>query len=178
MLSEQTKGKIFIGEDIVFTESQTFSTVGSLKETGKRKEEEHFSHFPVTSFRLWSSESSSSHLLMVSDSLCLFLCPQVLFFIKKFLLIEFIGVTLVNKIILVSGVQFYHTSSVHRTVCSPLQVQCPSTTIYPPLLSPTSSHPPFPFGSHHTIVCVYDFLVLFYLVPSPFFTQPPNPPPL
>ena len=47
------------------------------------------------------------------------------------LFIEFIGLTLVNKIIEISGVQFYNTSSVHCTAYSPLQVKSPSITIYP-----------------------------------------------
>ena len=47
-----------------------------------------------------------------------------------FLFIEFIGVTLVNKIIQVSDTQFYNTSSVHGIVCSPPQVKSPSITIY------------------------------------------------
>ena len=49
-----------------------------------------------------------------------------------FLYITFIGVTLVNKIIQVSDVCFYNTSSAHCTVCSPPQMMCPSITIYPP----------------------------------------------
>ena len=40
-------------------------------------------------------------------------------------------VTLVNKIIQVSGVQFDNTSSAHCVVCSPPQVKSPSVTIYP-----------------------------------------------
>ena len=48
-----------------------------------------------------------------------------------FFLIEFIGVTLVNKIIQVPGVH----SIIHHVYiiwCSPLQVKSPSITIYPP----------------------------------------------
>ena len=46
---------------------------------------------------------------------------QLLFFSSHFffLFIEFIGVTLVNKIIQVSGTRFHNTSSVHCIVCSP-----------------------------------------------------------
>ena len=47
------------------------------------------------------------------------------------LLLEFIGVILVNEIIYISSVQFYNTSSVHCIVCSPPKVKSPSTTIYP-----------------------------------------------
>ena len=45
---------------------------------------------------------------------------------------EFIGVTLVNKIIQVAGTQFHNTSSVHCIVCSPPQVKCLAIIIYPP----------------------------------------------
>ena len=56
---------------------------------------------------------------------------QVIFF----LFIEFIGVTLVNKITQVSGAQFYNTSPVHCIVCLPPQVKSRSITIYPPIPS-------------------------------------------
>ena len=39
-----------------------------------------------------------------------------------FLFIEFVGVTLVNKILQASGAQFYHTWSVQCIACSPPQV--------------------------------------------------------
>ena len=48
-----------------------------------------------------------------------------------FLFFGFIGVTLANKIIQVSGAQFHNTSSVHCMACSPPQVKSPSVTIYP-----------------------------------------------
>ena len=63
------------------------------------------------------------------------------FLVFKFIFIEFIGVTLVNKILQVSGVQFYNTSPVYCTVCSPPHLKSASITIYPPLPSPTSLHP-------------------------------------
>ena len=44
-------------------------------------------------------------------------------------LIEFFGVTLVNQIIQVSGVQFYNISSIHCIVCSSPQVKPPSILI-------------------------------------------------
>ncbi|KAF6125190.1 hypothetical protein HJG60_009715 [Phyllostomus discolor] len=74
-----------------------------------------------------------------------FLCmpPHFMFF----LFIEFIGVTLVNKMIQVSGAQFHSTSSVHCVVCSPPQVRSPSITIHPPKLSSTSPWPPSPWQS-------------------------------
>ena len=68
--------------------------------------------------------------------------------------IEFIGMTLVNKFIQVSGVQFYNTSSVYCIVYSPPQVKS-SIIIYPSLPSSTSPSSPFPYGSHCTVVCVY-----------------------
>ena len=73
-----------------------------------------------------------------------------------FCYIELIGVTLVNKIIQVSVVQFYNTSSVHCIVCSPPQVKSPSTT------SPTLPHPNNP----HTVVHIHEFFPLFFLNPT------------
>lgn len=65
---------------------------------------------------------------------------------KIFISIEFIGVTLVYKIIGVSGIQFYTASSVYCIGCSPPQVRPPSVTYYPPL--PSSTCPlPFPSGN-------------------------------
>ena len=55
--------------------------------------------------------------------------------------LEFIGVTLVSKIIQVSGVRFYHTSSVYCTVCSPPQVKSPSITIHPHFALYLHPHP-------------------------------------
>ena len=52
---------------------------------------------------------------------------------------------LVNKIVSVSGVQFYNTSSVHCIVCSPPQVKSPPITIHPlSTLFPLPHPPPFP----------------------------------
>ena len=64
------------------------------------------------------------------------------FFVFYDFLIEFIGVTLVNKIIQVSEAQVYNTSSVHCTVCSPPQVKSPFITIYLPIPSSTTPTPP------------------------------------
>ena len=71
---------------------------------------------------------------------------------------EFVGVTLVNKIIWVLGVQFYNTLSVYCIVCSPPNVQFPFITVYPPFTLYLSGN--------HTIICVYeifkkDFIYLF-----------------
>ena len=49
--------------------------------------------------------------------------PHGMGFFSFFFLIGFIMVTLVNKIIRVSGAQFHNTSSVHCIVCSPPQVK-------------------------------------------------------
>ena len=77
------------------------------------------------------------------------------------LLIEFIGVALINKIMLVSGTHFYNTPSVYCTVCSPPQVKSPSITIYPPFtLSYLPPHP-FPSGDQHT-VCVQESSHFFF----------------
>ena len=91
-----------------------------------------------------------------------------------FLFIEFIGVTLVNKIIQVSGAQFYNTSSVHCIVCSSPQVKSPSFNIYPSytllhLHLPTS---PAPWQSSHCCPCPWFFSFLFlFLVESLHPTQ-------
>ena len=58
--------------------------------------------------------------------------------------IECIGVTLVNKIIQVSGVSFSNTSSVYCIVCSPLKVKFPSITIYAPFPLSYLRLPPTP----------------------------------
>ena len=72
---------------------------------------------------------------------------------------NFTWVTLVNKFIQVSGIQFYNTSSVYCVVCSPPKVKSPSITIYPPL--PSSTAPtPSPSGNHRTVVCIYGFVFL------------------
>ena len=52
--------------------------------------------------------------------------------------------TLVNKIIQVSGAQLYNTSSVHCVVCSPPQVRLLSITIYLPYTLLHLLHPHFP----------------------------------
>lgn len=59
------------------------------------------------------------------------LMQHKIFVVYKFV-IEFMGVTLLNKIMWVSGVQVYNTSSVCGIVGSPPHVQSPSLTIHPP----------------------------------------------
>ena len=56
--------------------------------------------------------------------------------------------TFVNKILYVSGVQFYNTSS-YIVLCVHYQV------IYPTFTSSISPIP-VPSGTHHTVVCVYE----------------------
>ena len=65
--------------------------------------------------------------------------------------IDFIGVTLVKKIMQVSGAQFYNTSCVHCIMCSPPQVRSLSA------LSPTaSSTSP---SNHRTMARVHEFFL-------------------
>ena len=90
-------------------------------------------------------------------------------FISFISFIEIFVVTLVNKIIQVSGVQFYNTSFVHCIVCLPPQLKFPITVC--PLLSAPFYIllRPFPCGSnHHIVVCVYEVLFFSCLIPSPF----------
>ena len=82
-----------------------------------------------------------------------------------FCFIKFIWVTLVNKIIQVSGVQFYSISSGHCIGYSPTQVNSPSITIYPPC---TPSLPPFPQQSQHCCPCPWVFLFFFPFLLNPF----------
>ena len=58
-------------------------------------------------------------------------CQSTVFLIF-FLFIKFIGMTLVSKIMQVSGAEFHSTSSIYCIVCSPPQINSPSITIYPP----------------------------------------------
>ena len=98
---------------------------------------------------------------------------QFSFILTDVCLIEFIGVTLVNKFMLASGVQFYNTSSVYCTMCSPPQVKSLSINTFLILPWSTSSPPPFPSGTHRTVVCLLGFVVV--VNSFTFFTQHPNP---
>ena len=94
------------------------------------------------------------------------------FLLCIFLFIEFVGVTLVNKILQVSGAQFYYTSSVYCTVCSPPQVRPPSTTTYPPY-----PPPPPPTPAVTTVDCVHEsFLSVLspWILPSSLSSTPPS----
>ena len=80
--------------------------------------------------------------------------------------IEFIGVTLVNKIIQVSGSEFYNTTSV-CLLCSLPQVKSPSITIYlPPIPSSTPLLTP---QQSLTVVHVHKFFLFFF--PAFFILQ-------
>ena len=99
---------------------------------------------------------------------------EYLEFFHNNVLSEFIGVTLVNKIIQVLGAQFYSTSSVHCIVHFPPQVisvhhhLSPYSLVYLPL--------PLLHSNHHIVVCVYEyFLHFFYFAQS--LQPPPRPPP-
>lgn len=89
-----------------------------------------------------------------------------------FLVIELIGVPLVNTILQVSGTQLHNTSLAHCIVCSH-----PKSSFHPsPCIPKTLLYfppPPTP-GNHHAVVCVHElFFFLFYS----FFSQPPYPTP-
>ena len=93
----------------------------------------------------------------------------------------FIGVTLVNKIILVSGVQFYNTSFVCCAVCLPPEVKTSYITIFSPFTLSYLPPPSFLSGNHHTVVSVYKvfcfcLFVFFFLNPLTFAPNPPHPP--
>ena len=83
-----------------------------------------------------------------------------------FLFIEFIRVTLGNKITQVSGIQFYSAWSVCCVVYSQPQVKSPSITIYIPVPSFPSPSP----HNHHTVVYVHEFFLPFF-----FFDQSIHP---
>ena len=87
-----------------------------------------------------------------------------------FIFIEFIGVTLGNKIIQVSGSRFYNTPSVHCMCVHHLK-----SHPYPPPFIPLYLPLP-PHGNHHTVVSVHEFFLfkfVFYSIPPPSPHQPP-----
>ena len=61
---------------------------------------------------------------------------------SAFLKLDLLGATLVDKIILVSSVQFYDTWSAYCTGHPPPRVSSPSITIHLPPLSPFATPPP------------------------------------
>ena len=89
-----------------------------------------------------------------------------------FFFIEFIGVTLVNKIIQVLGVQFYSTSPVYYIVFT-TQSQVP---FHHHLSSSSSSHPCFPSGNRHTVVVCVSLLSIYLFIfhNSTFSPSPPT----
>ena len=115
----------------------------------------------------WIKESKCSKVFLLEASKTYF------FFL--YILICIIGVTLVNKIIYVSGVQFCHTSSVdwYCAFTAPGQVSfhhrlSPHTLFYLP-------HP-LCSGNHRTVICVYEgfFVNPFTFSPSPTAPSPPT----
>ena len=120
---------------------------------------------PKRGFTIWLPDAFSVFITIY----------MFLYLLLKTFFIEFIGVTLVNEIIHVSGIQFYNTSSVYCIVYSSTKVKSPFVTIYPPFSSSTSlTH--FPSSNHNTVVSVYEaFLFFFAQFPSPFQPAPQSP---
>ena len=94
---------------------------------------------------------------------------RVTLFFSFFKKIEFIGVTLMNKTIQVSGVQLCNTSAAQCIVYSASKVKSVSCHHLSPCcpLAPPSS--PFPSGNHHSVVSV-----CFFLIPSPLSPGTPT----
>lgn len=95
--------------------------------------------FCFPSFLLLSSSFPFSFLPSLLPSFLPFFKKSFLFF--TYLVFKFTGVTLVNKIIQVSSVQFHNTSSIYHVVCSP-----PSQLSFHHHIFDHLS--PFPFGDH------------------------------
>lgn len=75
------------------------------------------------------------------------------------ILMGFTGVTLVNRMLQVSCIQFCNTPSDYCIVCSLSKGTSPSVTVFP--LFPFSTSPtPFLSCNHHRIVCVHEPLFL------------------
>ena len=111
-------------------------------------------------------------VIWVQDSFLIIECLISNFWILFSLLIEFVGVTMVNKIIQVSGAQFYNSSSVPCIVCLPPQVKSPSVTIYPLCtLIPLPSHSPLTVNQLWSITTnSFSFFFLFSCI---FCSIPP-----
>ena len=73
--------------------------------------------------------SQRNNLISPIPSFSFPMLPLTYRFLFLFFLIEFIGVTLLNKIIQVSDIQFYDLSSIHCIGCSPPHVKFPSVTV-------------------------------------------------
>ena len=100
----------------------------------------------------------------------LFFCPSLTGVFLFVCLFYFIGVTLVNNILLDLVIQFYNIVPVYCIVCSPSQGKLLPSPFVPPLSS-TTSPTPFSLCNHHTVVCVYEFSYC-YLIPSPLAPKP------
>ena len=122
----------------------------------------------------WNAEADSAGLGQgLGFFISLLFYHWIFYFLKLLLFIEFMGVTLVNKIIQVSSVQLYNTKpSVYCTVCSTL-----SQIFYhhfPPLPSCTSLHPLFPSDNPPVLSVSVSLRCFFLLNPFTFFTQLPK----
>ena len=114
---------------------------------------------------LFSGLATYQLLCLLEYTLCLYL---ITFFI------ELIQVMLVNKIIQVSGAQCYKTHHLYNVLC----VHHPKSSLPPSPFIPlipfsTFPHTPDP-GNNQTVVCVYEFFLIFILfcsIPPPS-TQP------
>ena len=121
----------------------------------------------------WNAEADSAGLGQGLGFFISLLFYHWIFYFLKLLFIEFMGVTLVNKIIQVSSVQLYNTKpSVYCTVCSTL-----SQIFYhhfPPLPSCTSLHLLFPSDNPPVLSVSVSLRCFFCWIPSPFSPNSPN----
>ena len=103
------------------------------------------------------------------------MCKRDILFIYLFIYLfitGFIGVTLVNEIIQVSGVQFYNASSAYCIVCSPSKIKSPSVTIYPAFTFFCLPYPRIPLVIT-ILLSVFDgFIYLFTLLNPITFVHP------
>ena len=90
--------------------------------------------------------------------------------------IEFIGATLVCKTIQVSSVQLNKISSAYCIMLSLPHAKSLSAPIFPPS-APTlpSPHPPFPLAITRLLSSSMCYVCVFWLTPSLYFIQSPNP---
>ena len=106
--------------------------------------------------------------------ICLFINAEFILLIKNSCMISMLGnnffielvnVPLINKIIWVSGIQFYNTLSIYCTVCLPAQVMSPSISI-----SFFTFFHPLPCGNHqpHCWLCPWVFFLFPLFNPSLF----------
>ena len=92
--------------------------------------------------------------------------PLTYRFLFLFFLIEFIGVTLLNKIIQVSDIQFYDLSSIHCIGCSPPHVKFPSVTVGHSFTLCSLHPPPLLLVITKLLSVCEDLLLLLFLTES------------